>query len=151
MLERLREFIGPNELQGITLSHLFDIAPSGTFDEDWIPGLKNEGWTIVSADGARKPNKNRGKKLPRLCAEFGITLIVLSPAVHGRKSFDKARTILSVWDQIVKIAADPSLTGNRYALEPLNQEDLAIGRLVAKMVRPAPKVEDQGTGEDMPG
>jgi hypothetical protein len=138
ILERLAEFIGPRELQGITLSHLFDIAPPGTFDEDWIPGLKDEGWTVVSADGGRRPNKGRGKKLPHLCAEFGITLIVLSPAVHARKSLDKARTILSVWDQIVEIAADPSRIGKRYALEPLNPENLGIGRLVEKAVRPLP-------------
>jgi PIN like domain len=138
ILDRLAEFIGPQELQGTTLKHLFDIAPPGTFDEDWIPKLKDEGWTVVSADGGRSPNKRRGKKLPHLCAEYGITLIILSPAVHRRKSLDKARTLLSVWDQIVKIAADPSLIGKRYALEPLSSENLGIGRLVEKVVRPPP-------------
>jgi hypothetical protein len=73
-----------------------------------------------------------------LCAEYGITLIILSPSVHARKSIDKARTILSVWDEIVEIAADPSRIGRRYALEPLNPENLGIGRLVEKVVRPPP-------------
>src|SRR4051794_7320785 len=104
---RLGEFVRPKEGVGPVIRHLFDFAPSGTFDEDWIPQFKDEGWTVISADGGRKPNKNRGKKLPQLCAECGITLILLSPAVHNRNSFDKTRTILSVWDQIVEIAADP--------------------------------------------
>ena len=138
LLGRLVEFIGPKELLDITLSHLFEIAPSGTFDEDWIPGLKDQGWTVVTADGARKPNRRRGKKLPQLCAEYGITLIILSPAIHNRKALDKARTILSVWDQILRIAADPALIGKRYALEPLNSENLGIGRLVERAVRPLP-------------
>ncbi len=98
ILERIAEFIGPKELENITLKHLFDFAPAGTFDEVWIPRLKDEEWLVISADGGRQPNRRRGKKLPHLCAEYGITLIVLSPAVHQRKALDKARTILSAWD-----------------------------------------------------
>ncbi len=119
-LDELVEFLGPKKLEGIILKHLFDLAPPGTRDEVWIPKLKDEGWTVVSADGARKPNKGRGKKLPQLCAEFGLTLIVLSPRVHQRKADDKIRTISSVWDEIVRIAIDPALKGKRYNLEPLN-------------------------------
>jgi hypothetical protein len=138
ILERIAEFIGPKELQGITLSHLFEIAPAGTFDEIWIPRLKDERWTVVSADGGRRPNRSRGRKLPHLCAEYGITLIILSPAVHQRKAMDKARTILSVWDQIVRIATDESLIGHRFALEPLNSENQGIGRIVEKKLRLPP-------------
>ena len=54
-----------------------------------FPRLKDEDWTIISADGGRQPNKGRGKKLPLLCMEYGLTLIVLSPAVHKRKAWDK--------------------------------------------------------------
>ena len=104
-VRRLVEFVSPKEGAGPVIRHLFDYAPSGTFDEDWIPRFKDEGWTVVPADGGRKPNKNRGKKLPLLCVECGITLILLSPTVHNRKSFDKTRTIISVWDQILVVSA----------------------------------------------
>ena len=138
--ERLVDFLGPKKLEGILLKHLFEVAPPGTRDEDWIPKLKEEGWTIVSADGGKSPNKGRGKKLPHLCAEYGLTLIVLSPSVHMRKAVDKIRTISSVWDEIVTIAADPALKGKRYNLEPLNPENLGIGRLVERRVlRPRPQ------------
>jgi hypothetical protein len=139
-MARLAEFVKPNEGEGPIISHLLDLAPPGTFDEVWIPRIKDEGWTVISADGGRTPNKRRGKKLPRLCAENGITLILLSPAVHNRKAFDKTRTILSVWDQIVEIAVDPSLRGKRYMLEPLNPGNPGVGRLVERPLRSQPIV-----------
>lgn len=137
VVTRLVEFVKSKEYEGLIIKHLFELAPSGTFDEVWIPQIKDEGWTVISADGGRTPNKKRGKKLPQLCIEYGITLIILSPAVHNRKSFDKARTIISVWDQIL-IATDPSKRGKRYMLEPLSQKyqnNLAVGQLVEKPLR----------------
>jgi hypothetical protein len=142
---RLVGFVRPTEGAGPVIRHLFDYATPGTFDEDWIPRFKDEGWTVISADGGRRPNKNRGKKLPLLCAECGITLILLSPAVHNRKSFDKIRTIISVWDQILAIAADPSPRGKRYMLEPLNQDNPGVGRLVEKPVRRSSPESERGS------
>ncbi len=145
---RLVEFLRPTEGEGPILSHLFDIAPPGTFDEVWIPRIKDEGWTVISADGGRRPNKGRGKKLPQLCVDHGITLILLSPTVHNRKAFDKTRTILSVWDQIVAIAADPSRRGHRYMLEPSSAENAGVGRLVEKSLRPRPDAEKPNNTSD---
>jgi PIN like domain len=139
LLARVAEFVRTTHEKGPTLTHLLEIAPSGILDEEWVPRLKDEGWTVISADGARKPNKNRGRKLPQLCAEYGLTLIVLSPVVHNRKVFDKARTILSVWTQIVEIAADVPGIGKRYMLEPLNRENAGVGRLYERIVRPKTK------------
>ena len=133
---RLAEFVRSKEGGSVVVRHLFDLAPPGTLDEVWIPQIMDEGWTVISADGGRKPNKRRGKKLPRLCEEYGVTLIILSPVVHNRKVFDKTRTILSVWDQIVEIAADLSRVGSRYMLEPLNQENHGVGRLVERASHP---------------
>jgi len=121
MLVRLAEFVKPETGECPVLRHLLDFESQGTFDEVWIPQIKGEDWTVISADGGRQPNKNRGKKLPCLCAEYGITLIILSPVVHARKAFDKARTIISVWEQIVDIATDPTKRGGRFMLEPLSQ------------------------------
>jgi hypothetical protein len=98
--------------------------------------MSEEEWTIISADGGRKPNKGRGKKLPDLCAEYGITLILLSPSVHNRRAFDKMRTIVSVWDQIIAIAGDPLQRGKRFMLEPLNQENIGVGRITERLIHP---------------
>ncbi len=145
LVARLAEFLGTEQRERIVYKSLFDLAPSGTRDEDWIPLIKDQGWTVISADGARKPNKGRGKKLPDLCAEFGVTLIVLSPRVQGRKLIDKTRTIASVWDRIVEIASDPIERGRRYMLEPLiGDDDIGLGRIVARPDRrPAMGVPDE--------
>jgi len=90
---------------------------------------------VISADGGRTPNKKRGAKLPRLCAENGVTLILLSPNVHGRKTIDKARTILSVWDRIIEIATDPACRGKRFMLEPSDRTNVAVGRITERPVR----------------
>jgi hypothetical protein len=145
LVNRLVEFVSPEEGAGPVIRHLFDYAPSGTFDEVWIPRFKDEGWTVISADAGRKPNKGRGRKLPLLCAECGITLILLSPVVHSRKSFDKLRTIISVWDQILEIAGDSSLCGKRYMIEPLNLGNPAVGRVVERLVRRSSSEPEQGS------
>ncbi len=135
-LAQIVNFVSASQESQITIKHLLELAPSGVLDEVWVPRLKDEAWTVISADGARRPNRNRGRNLPRLCAEYGLTLIVLSPTVHNRKVFDKARTVISVWSQIVEIASDPKCDGKRYMLEPLNQENPGVGRLSERTIYP---------------
>lgn len=141
LVARLVEFVRPKAGEGPIIRHLFEFAPPGTFDEIWLPGFKEECWTVISADGGRTPNKGRGRKLPQLCMEYGITLILLSPVVHNRKSFDKARTILSVWDRILEIAADRAHRGKRFMIEPRNPTNPGVGRMIEKSARPSPKTD----------
>lgn len=123
-VERLGAFVPPSS--GVTIGHMLEHFPSGTHDEDWVVALEAQGWTIVSADGARRPNAGRGRKLPTLCGELGITLVTLSPTIHARGSFDRMRTILSVWDELIFVASDPSKLGRRYMLEPYGQNKLGL-------------------------
>lgn len=131
-VDKLIEFVKPAAPEGLEIRHILDLAPSGTHDEIWLPTLKDKGWTVISADGGRTPNKRRGKKLPRLCIEYGVTLVILSPKVHARKSFDKVRTILSVWDRLIEIATDEACLGRRYMLEPSDPENPEVGRLTKR-------------------
>ena len=108
----------------------------GTHDEEWVPKLATEGWTVITADGGRTPNRNRGEKLPRLFARLGVTHVLLSPAVHGRTSFEKILTILSVWYPLLEIAADPSQRGKRFFLEPLPSLERGRGRLKERPIPP---------------
>jgi hypothetical protein len=129
VVARLVEFVQPASPEGLEIRHVLDLAPAGTRDEIWLPTLAGAGWTVISADGGRTPNKNRGQKLPCLCVEYKVTLVILSPKVHGRKSFDKVRTIVSVWDRLLEIATDEACLGRRYMLEPSDPENVGIGRL----------------------
>ena len=135
---RLADFLDLKPNGGTILCPLLEFAPSGTFDEDWIPRIKDEDWTVISADGGRGPNKKRGAKLPRLCAENGVTLILLSPKVHERKVLDKTRTIISVWDRIVEIASDPACRGRRFMVESLGQQNLVLQRRASRTVPHGP-------------
>ena len=127
-VDKLIELVKPMAPMGTEIRHIFDVAPAGTLDETWVPTLKDKEWTVISADRGH----SRGKKLPRLCAEYGVTLVILSPRVHARKSSDKVRTILSVWDRLIEIATDEACLGHRYMLEPSDPENPEVGRLTKR-------------------
>jgi hypothetical protein len=116
------------------LSHILEFAPSGTRDESWIPRLAPEGWTVITSDGGRKPNKKRGEKLPRLCARYAVTHILISPYIHNLTSFEKLLSILSVWYPVLEIASDPARLGTRHLLEPVPSRARGQGRLIERPI-----------------
>jgi hypothetical protein len=91
-VERLEQLVAMGGGEKPRIRHVLEYAPPGTRDEDWIPRLAPEGWTVITSDGGRRPNKKRGEKLPRLCARYAITHVLLSPTVHVRTSFEKLLT-----------------------------------------------------------
>ena len=46
-------------------------------------------------------SKGGGGSLPRLCREMKMTHILLGKAVHQQKQFDKIRSLLAIWPDIV--------------------------------------------------
>lgn len=90
------------------------LTTQGTWDEQWVPNIAGQGFTVIAGDRGKRPGK--GEKLPKLCAQYGITLVMLSPVVHHRKKFRKLLTLLSVWHRLVGIAKDT--TTRRFLLEP---------------------------------
>ena len=135
-IDRLIQLVAMGKGEKPEISHVLKFAPSGTRDEDWIPRLAPQGWTVITTDGGRSPNKRRGEKLPRLCARHGVTHIILSPAVHHRTSFEKLLTILSVWYHLLRIASDPAERGKRYLLEPAQSLERGHGRLSERNLSP---------------
>lgn len=136
IVEPLRALVGMGKGEKPELKHILDITASGTHDEVWIPQIAREGWTVITIDGGRRPNKQRGEKLPRLCARYNLTHVILSPAVHQRTAFEKLLTVLSVWYELIDIADDPAMKGSRYAMEPLNSGERGRGRLDLREIRP---------------
>jgi hypothetical protein len=110
------------------LTHVLDFQKQGIWDEVWVPQIKSEGRIVITGDGGRG-GVSKGEKLPRLCARYGITHVILSPKMHVRKSFRKMISVLSVWHQIITLnEVDP---GSRHFLEPLGDN---TGKLVKKAI-----------------
>jgi hypothetical protein len=134
IVEPLRILVNMGKGEKPELKHILDFTASGTHDEVWVPQIAREGWSVITIDGGRQPNKQRGEKLPRLCARFNLTHVILSPAVHQRTAFEKLLTLLSVWYELIDIADDPAMKGRRYALEPLNSGERGRGRLIPREI-----------------
>lgn len=96
----------------------------GNWDETWFPHVKDDGWTILAGDRGKKSGK--GKKLPDLCAQYGVTHVLLGPVVHDRPLFPKLLTILSVWHEVIDAANGPR--GLRFQIEPNGMKPSHCGR-----------------------
>lgn len=149
-VDRLSRFLADGPSDKPDVSHLFEFAPTGTADEVWIPMLASEGWTVVTADGGKTPNKKRGEKLPVLCARLSVTHVILSSTVHQRRTFEKLLTILSVWYPLMELASDPMKRGSRYMLEPLDSLQRGSGRLSRREIPPPHLPPPGGTAPPVP-
>ncbi len=110
----------------------------GVWDEVWIPQAAKNGWAVIAADRGKKGLK-KGKKLPDLCAECGITHFLFSQAVHHRKRFRKLLTVLSVWHELIILVKD-SPRGSRFIIYPSSQSPKHCARatIVKRDTRRAP-------------
>lgn len=61
---------------------------------------------------AKSPAK--GGKLPALCKEHKITHVILSSALHRKKTHEKVAALLFVWDQLEALGTAPP--GSRFIL-----------------------------------
>lgn len=112
-----------------TIHHLTKYFLPGTKDEDWIPRIKNEGWVVLTQDKGRKGRH----KLPKICALYKITHIVLSKAVAHQKQYQKANTIIGAWEQIKECAN--ATAGTRFRLKLTH-----AGRAIIERVDLTPNV-----------
>ncbi|WP_237228910.1 hypothetical protein [Rubinisphaera sp. JC750] len=141
LVTRLTDFVTYHNDGEPELCHLLDLFGPGVYDEEWIPRIASEDWTVITQDRGSKGRK-KGTPLPEVCEEFGVTHILLSRRVAQFSSFLKAVAIVSVWPQIVDIANDSRKTC--YRLEPSSHSDSTSnsGKLVLKKVL-RPPAEDR--------
>lgn len=99
----------------VTLKHIYDYQMNGMYDEIWVPQIAKEGWIVVTADRGKKGGLKKGEKLPRLCLMYSVTHVIMSSTIHHQKVFNKVRSFVAVWDEIVRIANEPR--GGRYLLQ----------------------------------
>jgi hypothetical protein len=110
------------------LTHLVEWEWSGTRDEEWIPKIAADGWVVVSADKGRKSELAKGRKLTAVCVALGVTHVLVSQAIHRKKSDEKAAIFVNAWPIIAKAAEAPA--GTRFSL----RYDGKTGKVVMKMM-----------------
>lgn len=93
------------------LQHIYELHPEGVSDDIWVPTLLNMDCLIISGDKGKKE-----PRLPDICRNHDKTHIIFSPAMHHNNSFQKARSIISLWPDIVGRVAK-STPGSRWQIQ----------------------------------
>ena len=114
LVEMLRELLAMAvEENHAEVQHILDIYnQQGTKDDDWIPFIGSHGYIVITQDLGR----SAGAKLPKLCVDYGITHVLLSPSMGRRKKLEKLLSILSVWYDLIGLAGEAP--GSRFQIEP---------------------------------
>jgi hypothetical protein len=94
------------------IGFVVDMFGEGAKDLEWIPTIAKKRWVVLTNDRAKQCG---GAKLPIICAENGITHILMSASIHDKKQFYKAAIILQLWDDIVKVRDAPP--GSRFKMQ----------------------------------
>jgi len=62
-------------------AHLRENYKPGTSDPDWLRDLDGKMWIVVTGDKASKSSLN---PLPEICKEYGITHLLVKPAIRSQ-------------------------------------------------------------------
>ena len=116
------------------VKHLLHFEKPDEWDENWIPRVAQGGWIVIAGDRGTRGGILKGEALPRVCFNNGVSHVLLSRRIGSRKTWDKLRTILFVWKELIAVGSYPK--GSRFMLEP-SGTDLGRGRLVHKIVEAA--------------
>ena len=99
----------------LTFDHICEKHFSGVKDEDWIPKLPDDKYHYVVISGDAGKNSIRGKKLPELCREHGVTHVILSPTLSQKPSSHKQAAITEHWSSIETL--HDATPGSRFQLQ----------------------------------
>ena len=95
----------------VVVKHVLDFQGQGETDDKWVPRLAAEDWIVISCDRGKQFG---GPKLPALCQHFKVTHVLVSGTLHGKKQFEKARAVITVWPELVKLTT--AVKGTRFSL-----------------------------------
>lgn len=133
-MEEIRRAIGLS-LDQVELKHVLDYQEQGTWDEQWIPAIADQGWIIITGDRGGLGRKQKGAKLPIVCKRHGVTHVVLSATIHNKNSVQKLAAILTVWPELMKLVDAPR--GSRHLLRI---KGMAPGGPVVEQIDPLPEL-----------
>jgi hypothetical protein len=100
----------------LVIKHLRDFTRASSPDPKWISLLSKEpGWVVISGD--RGVNSTQDLKLPLICKQYSISLIMLTGGAVKRGKASQRQSIVGVWDEIVSFsklkAGSTAVLGNR--------------------------------------
>ena len=119
--------------------HIYDFQMVGIRDEVWIPQVASEERVIITADAGKGGFKN-GEKLPTLCVRFGITHVVLTPAIHHRRVIDKTSVLITVIADLLKLRLEPK--GSRFSLRMNNSGTPMLVKISSPSNTSAPNISN---------
>ena len=95
--------------------HIHGFSARGANDDEWFPELlRREGIVITGDRGNKKP------RLPDLCKTHKKTHIILSGTLQNSTQFNKARAIVVLWPEIVKVFDCPR--GSRFQMQTIDKK-----------------------------
>lgn len=98
----------------VEIGHSIELFGRAAKDADWIPRIRDEGWILISEDRGR--NSVSGDRLPQLCEQFGVSHVLVLPALLKRGGqFEKMRAVLAVWPELHALAT--AVPGTRARLK----------------------------------
>ena len=87
----------------LVIKHLRDFTRASSPDPEWISLLSKEpGWVVISGD--RGVNSTQDLKLPLICKQYSISLIMLTGGAVKRGKASQRQSIVGVWDEIVSFS-----------------------------------------------
>lgn len=116
-VDALREIVRLNKKQPVEIGHTIALFGRGAKDLDWIPKVVDNSWIVISED--RGVNSAAGDKLPVICAQLGVTHVLVLPSIlRNGGQFEKMRAIMAIWPELILL---PTLAaGTRLKLRYAN-------------------------------
>lgn len=103
LVDELRRLSIGLDTEGVEIEHVLNLQFGSTNDDQWIPEIASEGWIIVTGDRGKRQKSGRGAKLPIVCAEYGVTHVVLSTAVNSFNTQRKFQAIVDHWEELIEL------------------------------------------------
>jgi hypothetical protein len=125
LVTQLANLIGVDE-QEVELSHVLWKGFGGENDDVWIPKIASEGWVIITGDEGKQSKRAKGEKLPIVCSAYRVTYVSFSRAVVHFNTFEKTRTILNHWKELLVLKDAPRGSGYQIRLNNSGHTSLVL-------------------------
>ena len=101
----------------LEMAHVLDFYDPGTGDSTWLQPLQEDrSWIVITNDRGRNPKK---EKLPLICAQLGITHVVMTPALINAGYSEHKSALVAVWKELLELHRLPAGSRTKLGFEDL--------------------------------